>query len=77
MNLFNRGFDLTSTGLTLALLCGCLGVAYNFVDHGRQDARYGQMMALGSPATADELKHDPLLRTRALHSMLWVYKKAN
>ena len=74
MNKPGRGFSLTSTGFALALLCGSIGAGYNFVDHGRRDYRYGQKWVTGSLATAQEWRDDPLLQSRAVHSMLWVYK---
>ena len=84
MNRPSRGFSLTSTGLALALVCGCIGAGYYFVDHSHRDYRsidtravhgkYGQKWVTGSLATAQELRDDPLLQSRSVHSMLWVYK---
>ncbi len=77
LNQNKRGFSLTSTGFAVALLCVLIGGGYRFVclvDHDPHVDRYAQRWVTGSLATAQELRDDPLLQSRAVHSMLWVYK---
>lgn len=73
LNRLNSGCALTSTGFALTLLFVCLGAGYYLFDHLQSD-RYGQL-GPGSLATAQELRDNPLLQSRATHAMLWVYRR--